>query len=342
MPDGAPSGRARSIATAASAFEQNHFSPRRRKRAPSGVATVVSRPTSEPPSFSVMNWAPCVSRVHVRLREPVEICGLERGVPEARQEHGRAVRHVDRAAEAEFRLVEEVRERVLGDGGVGRGPAQDARAVGHGVDAELAVGDALELSIRGVVLDPLLVAPEAVAGVQNGHVPVGEARAAIQLVAREGAQAVEMGLDVTPERRGQIDSSRSESERSARKKLRPVVSGATRLDGASLIGCSRRGALRTRKREPAAQTACSWSRVYRGSGVRPCARARPVRAASAASALHCPGHGGRAHGRRRGRDRGRGHRGRVGGLSPRRCTAAASRSSSGARSPPARPASTRG
>ena len=50
------------MTTAASALEQNHFSPWRRQRGPSGVATVVSRPTSEPPSFSVMNWAPWVSR----------------------------------------------------------------------------------------------------------------------------------------------------------------------------------------------------------------------------------------------------------------------------------------
>jgi hypothetical protein len=142
---------------------------------------------------------------HVGLGEPVEVRRLERRVPEARQEHGRAVGDIDRTAEAELGLIEEIGERVLGDGGVGRGPAEDARAVRHGVDAELPVGDALELSVRRVVLDPLLVAPEPVAVVQDRHVPVGQARAVVQLVARERAQAVEMRLDMTSERRGKVD-----------------------------------------------------------------------------------------------------------------------------------------
>jgi hypothetical protein len=53
-----------------------------------------------------------------------------------------------------------------------------------------------------VVLDPLLVAPKPVAVVQDRHVPVGQARAVIKLVARERSQAVEMRLDMASERRG--------------------------------------------------------------------------------------------------------------------------------------------
>ncbi len=61
MPPSAPCGRAKSITTLASALEQNHFSPDSRQWSPSCTAVVVSVPTSEPPSFSVMNCPPCVS-----------------------------------------------------------------------------------------------------------------------------------------------------------------------------------------------------------------------------------------------------------------------------------------
>ena len=75
----------------------------------------------------------------------------------------------------------------------------------HGVDAELAVGHALELAVGRVVLDPLLVAPEAVAVVEHRDVPVGQPRPAIELVAGERAQAVQVRVDVTQERRGHVD-----------------------------------------------------------------------------------------------------------------------------------------
>ena len=99
----------------------------------------------------------------------------------------------------------------------------------HGVDAELAVGDALELPICRVVLDPLLVSPEPIALVQDRHVPVGEARAAIELIARQRAQAIEMRLDVAPERLGQIDP-----EQVPERGIRPeeVEPGGVRRDEA--------------------------------------------------------------------------------------------------------------
>jgi hypothetical protein len=76
----------------------------------------------------------------------------------------------------------------------------------HGVEPEVPVGDALQLAIRGVVLDPRLVAAEAVPRVKHRHVPVREARVAVELVTREGAET-----------------------------LRPVVSGATRFDSGAVI-----------------------------------------------------------------------------------------------------------
>ena len=58
VPRGAPSGRARSSATSASACEQNHFSPWSRQTSPSRTAMVSIAPTSDPPARSVMNWVP--------------------------------------------------------------------------------------------------------------------------------------------------------------------------------------------------------------------------------------------------------------------------------------------
>ncbi len=67
VPAAAPSGRARIMAISPSACEQNHFSPETRQwpnlpvpSSASGSKRAVdsSAPTSEPPGFSVMNWAP--------------------------------------------------------------------------------------------------------------------------------------------------------------------------------------------------------------------------------------------------------------------------------------------
>jgi hypothetical protein len=86
----------------------------------------------------------------------------------------------------------------------------------HRVDAELAVGDALQLAIGRVIFDPLPVAAEAVAMMQHRRVPVGEPRALVELIARERAEAIEMRLDMAEQRVRQISCSRSLSDGSAR------------------------------------------------------------------------------------------------------------------------------
>ena len=59
MPSGPPGMRARTMARSASAFEQNHFSPRSANEPPScGSATTAVAPTSDPAPCSVMNIAP--------------------------------------------------------------------------------------------------------------------------------------------------------------------------------------------------------------------------------------------------------------------------------------------
>ncbi len=102
---------------------------------------------------------------------------------------------VDRATEAELRLVEQQREGVLRNRRQRGGPAEN-RPVTHRVDAELAIRDRLEPPIRGVVLDPLPVAAEAVAVVQHRRVLVGERRALIEFAGGEFTEPVEMRFEM--------------------------------------------------------------------------------------------------------------------------------------------------
>jgi hypothetical protein len=133
---------------------------------------------------------------HVGLGQAVEIFRLQRLAAEIREQLGAAVGDVDRATHAEFGLVEQEGEGVLGDDRIFVRPAHDALADRERVDAELAEGGLLQLAIGGVVFDPLHVATELVALVQHRCVPVGEPRAFIEHAAGEFAQPIEMRLDV--------------------------------------------------------------------------------------------------------------------------------------------------
>src|SRR5215467_11223818 len=67
LPSGAPSGRANATAIAASAAEQNHFSPLTRQTlgaspAFGGRAVVVDREMSDPPCASVIHWPLVIAR----------------------------------------------------------------------------------------------------------------------------------------------------------------------------------------------------------------------------------------------------------------------------------------
>src|SRR5690606_4908727 len=84
---------------------------------------------------------------HVRLGQTIEVFGLERLVTVAREQHGRAVRHIERTAHAELGLVEEIGEGVLRRSRICAGPTQNSLPMRHGVDAERAEADPLELPI---------------------------------------------------------------------------------------------------------------------------------------------------------------------------------------------------
>ena len=64
------------------------------------------------------------------------------------------------------------------------------------MDAEFAEGGALQLAIGRMILDPLGVTTEAVALVQDRHMPVGQPGAFVEIATGESAQPVEMRLDM--------------------------------------------------------------------------------------------------------------------------------------------------
>ena len=66
----------------------------------------------------------------------------------------------------------------------------------HGVELEVAEGDRLHLAVAGVVLDPVLVAPEAVAGVQDGAVLVGDAGQFVEPAPSQDTEPLEMWLQM--------------------------------------------------------------------------------------------------------------------------------------------------
>ena len=94
----------------------------------------------------------------------------------------------------------------------------------------VAEGDRLHLAVRGVVFDPVLVAPEPVARVQDRPVGVGHARQLVQPAAGEHAEALEMRLQMRARVGGQVE----------RQQLpQPRIDGVEILPGA--VGCNVRG-----------------------------------------------------------------------------------------------------
>jgi hypothetical protein len=62
----------------------------------------------------------------------------------------------------------------------------------HGVELEIAEGDLLHFAIGPMVVDPVLVAAEAVACVQDRRVLVGDPGQFIEPAARQNTQAIKM------------------------------------------------------------------------------------------------------------------------------------------------------
>ena len=141
---------------------------------------------------------------HVGLGQAVEIARLQGVAAEIVQELGATVGDVDRAAHAEFGLVEQEREGVLGDDGIFVRPAHDALADRHRVNAELAERGLLQFAIGRMIFDVLGIAPEAVALVQHRRMAVGQPRAFVEIAAGQSAEPIEMRFDMAKQRIGQM------------------------------------------------------------------------------------------------------------------------------------------
>ena len=109
----------------------------------------------------------------------------------AQHQHGREFGDGQRTHQAELGLREEIVQGELDEGGNARRPAEDG-AMRCGVQAELVEADPFHLVIGRMMLDPLLVAAEAVAVVQHRRMLVGLVGPAIQIAAGECAQPVEV------------------------------------------------------------------------------------------------------------------------------------------------------
>src|SRR5262249_37659740 len=90
----------------------------------------------------------------------------------------------------------QVLQRVFGDGRQWPVHAEDAGAMAHGVELEIAEGDVFHLAIGTVVIDKIFVAAETVARMEHGRMLVGSARELIEAAACQGAEPIEMRLEL--------------------------------------------------------------------------------------------------------------------------------------------------
>ena len=66
----------------------------------------------------------------------------------------------------------------------------------HRVQAQFAERDPLHFAVGRMILDPILVAAEAVARMEHRGMLVGGVGKLVEAAARESAEAIEMGLEV--------------------------------------------------------------------------------------------------------------------------------------------------
>ncbi|CFN70691.1 Uncharacterised protein [Bordetella pertussis] len=172
----------------------------------------------------------------------------QRGVAELAQRARQRVRHADRAAQAEFGLHEQMAERVLGRGGHGVRPAEHAAAMRQGRQAELAVGQALQLHIGGMLVDARFVRAGAVPHRQRGRVAVGRHGQFVHAAAGQRAQAIQVRQQVVAEIGGQVAARQAGRIRIGAEQVQAArvghragrrggrVGGGKRIHGVSLAG----------------------------------------------------------------------------------------------------------
>ncbi len=120
---------------------------------------------------------------------------LQLGAGEFANEMDRGVGHADRAHQPELGLHEQILQRIFGDCGQRAIHVECAGAMAHGVELEIAERDRFHFAIGRMVIDPVLVAAEAIPCIQDRRVLVGGPGEFIQPAAGQRAEAVEMRLE---------------------------------------------------------------------------------------------------------------------------------------------------
>ena len=85
-------------------------------------------------------------------------------------------------------------------GGIDVGPSEHAGAMAHRMQSEFAERDPLHLAIGRMILDPILVAAEAIARMKHRRMLVGDVGKFVEAAAREFAEAIEMRLEMRAQR----------------------------------------------------------------------------------------------------------------------------------------------
>ena len=91
----------------------------------------------------------------------------------------------------------------------------------HRVDTELTEADPFQLTIGGVILDVLHIIAEAVARMKHRWMAIGKARAIVEMVARQRAEAIEVRLDVAENVLRQMDAQQIHERWICTKEIEP-------------------------------------------------------------------------------------------------------------------------
>src|SRR6266536_5325218 len=116
----------------------------------------------------------------------------------------RGIGDADRAYQPELGLHEEILENIFGDRRQ-RPVEPEYAAVAHRVELKIAEADPLHFAVGRMVLDPIFVPAVAVARMEPGRMLVGDRRELVEPPAGQPAQALEMRLEMIPQRRLDIE-----------------------------------------------------------------------------------------------------------------------------------------
>ncbi|MET3820203.1 hypothetical protein ABID76_002847 [Burkholderia ambifaria] len=151
-------------------------------------------------------------RVEIARREPRQVVLDERRFAETAQRARERVGHADRAAQPEFRLHEQERQRVLDERRHRLGLVAQRR------EPEFGIRDAFERDVRRVLVDPLHGLAAPVAMFEHGRMLVRARRPFVEFARHARAECMQLrfescvlgGAEVQPQQRAEIGIGREE------------------------------------------------------------------------------------------------------------------------------------